>query len=68
MMCKCEDIGIKGSMRKASLKDTRSSSTLRPAISFADDQRHKDSSTALRRSDSKSDAWEKAQMVKIRKR
>lgn len=67
-MCECEDFGIKGSMRKASMKDTRSSSTLRPATSFADDQRHKETSTALRRSDSKSDAWEKAQLAKIRKR
>ncbi|KAH6799117.1 hypothetical protein C2S51_035601 [Perilla frutescens var. frutescens] len=59
-----------GSMRKASIKDTRSSSSLRPpaAISSAEAQRHKETSSTLRRSDSKAEAWEKAQIAKIRKR
>ncbi|XP_057805052.1 remorin [Salvia miltiorrhiza] len=57
-----------GSMRKASMKETRSSSSFKPAISIADDKRHKQTSTILRQPDSKADAWEKAQIAKIRKR
>ncbi|KAL1541681.1 hypothetical protein AAHA92_25872 [Salvia divinorum] len=50
------------SMRKASMKDTRSPPSVTPAIG---DRRHKQT---LRQSDSKADAWEKAQIAKIRKR
>lgn len=59
---------MKGSMRKVSMKDTRSSSSITPAISLADDKRHKQTSTTFRQPDSKADAWEKAQIAKIRKR
>ncbi|KAL8457590.1 hypothetical protein ACS0TY_034639 [Phlomoides rotata] len=60
-----------GSTRKASIKDTRSSSSLRPAISFNGEVqiRHKEGSRTLRSSsDSKADVWEKTQIAKIRKR
>lgn len=52
-------------MRKVSIKDSsRSSSFYKPA----DGIRQKQTSTTLQKSDSKADAWEKAQIAKIRKR
>ena len=58
---------MKDSMRKASMKETRGSPSpsVTPAISFTRDRRH---TQPLRQSDSKADAWEKAQIAKIRKR
>ncbi|KAG6401792.1 hypothetical protein SASPL_138657 [Salvia splendens] len=59
-----QDLQHRDSMRNASMKDTRSSQSVTPAIG---DSRHKQTST-LRQSDSKADAWEKAQIAKLRKR
>ncbi|KAL8042393.1 hypothetical protein ABFX02_09G047500 [Erythranthe guttata] len=62
---------VEGSIRKkASIKDTRSTSFMRPpAPSFADHQRQKQPSfMELRRSDAKADSWERAHIAKIRKR
>ncbi|KAK4395788.1 hypothetical protein Sango_1733100 [Sesamum angolense] len=56
-----------GSMKKPSLRDGRNlSSLLRPTLPVAADQRQKE--TPTRSSYSEADAWEKAQIAKIRKR
>ncbi|KAK6123111.1 hypothetical protein DH2020_043147 [Rehmannia glutinosa] len=60
-----------GPIRKPSTKETttRSSSFVRPTVSLAEEQRQKQTSIwGLRSSDAKADAWEKAQIAKIRKR
>lgn len=52
-------------MRKIPIKDSsRSSSFFKPAEGI----RQRQTSTTLQQSDSKADAWEKAQIAKIRKR
>lgn len=51
---------MKGSIRKASKEDTWSSSSVTPAISFAYDKMHKQTSTTLGQPNSKADAWEMA--------
>ncbi|KAG8379286.1 hypothetical protein BUALT_Bualt07G0072700 [Buddleja alternifolia] len=54
-----------GSMRKPSIKDTRTSSFLRPTPSLAENPRQKETS---RGHTNPSDSWEQAQIAKIRKR
>ncbi|XP_020548029.1 remorin-like [Sesamum indicum] len=55
-----------GSVKKPSPKDGRNSSSLRPTLPVAADQKQKE--TPIRSSYSEADAWEKAQIAKIRKR